>query len=379
MPPAPPVVRTRGWQRAVGVTLAAVAFAYLGLGGMGGILAIVKEWTRADYSHGFLVVPFAGYLLWHRRAMLPARFAWPDYYGLPLAVLPLVGYFWAGVTNYAREWIQGACLVLTLAGVAVMFCGRWAGLRWAWPALAMLVLTLPLPNAVEWSVSWQLRKVATAAAVGVFRTLGFATHMPSPVVIHVDQAKLQVAEACSGLSMLMMFIALTACIVFLCPPTRPRVDRWVVFLSAIPIAVLCNILRIVVSGLVLVAGWKKAFDFFVHEYAGLLMPVPALVLVWGLFKLIDWLYVPVKVMSREEVVRAGLAEARQEIARQEEERKAMLAAVAARGGRPAEPRADSGAHPAAPFLSLTPDGTAHGATAAGGTLPPPADPPKGAE
>jgi hypothetical protein len=110
---------------------------------------------------------------------------------------------------------------------------------------------------------------------------------------------------------------------------------------------------------VLRAGWKPAFDFIVHEYAGYAMMPLALGLVWAEFKLIDWLLVPVQKMSREEVVKAGLAEARAEIERQAAGRKAW------QEGRP---RAGEPPHPAAPFLPLSPTGTSHGATAAGGTI-----------
>jgi exosortase len=371
-PPGPPVTADPSWRWTTAAAVAATLFAYSGFGGLGGLLGIGKQWLRADYSHGFLVVPFAAYLLWRNRAALPARFAWPDPRGLPLVVLPLGVYFWDSSRNWAREWVQGACVAVSLAGVAVMFCGRWAGLRWAAPALVLLLLALPLPHRVEVGVNWQLQRVATVSAMAVFRTLGFATHLPTPVTIQLDTVTLHVAEPCSGLSMLMPFVALTAAIVLLCPPSRPRADRWVIFLSAIPIAVLCNVLRIVVSGLVLRAGWKEAFDLVIHDFAGWAMMLPALGLVWLEFRLIDWVLIPVTYLSREEVVKAGLAEARAEIAKQEADRKALQEALAARGGRPAGP---GETHPAAPFLPLTRAGTSHGATAAGGTIATPADTP----
>jgi exosortase len=369
--PSPQPPHDRAWQRATVGVLAAVLFAFSGFGGLGGLIGLAQQWTRADYSHGFVVLPFAAYLLWRNRADFPAGVKWPDHRGLYLIVSALVVYLIEAQINYAKEWVQGACLVAALGGVAVMFCGRWAGLRWAAPALVMLLLALPLPNTIEWNVSWQLRKVAASAAAVVFRLLGLATHLDGPTVIEVERARLGVEQACSGLSMLMAFVALMAAVVLLCPPSRPKADRWIIFASAVPIAVLCNVLRIVASGLVLLAGWQKAFDFIVHEFAGLLMPVLALGLVWLEFKLIDWLLVPVQYMTREEVVKAGLAEAKAEIERQAAERQAMHETLAARTGRVA---ADT-PHPAAPFLPLTPSGTAHGATAAGGTHPTP--PPRG--
>lgn len=416
----------RRWQLTVAAVLGGVLLAYAGFGGMGGLIDIVQLWLKPpyDYSHGFLVVPFALYLLWRNRGQMPEKVGWPNWNGLPLLLGPLPLYLADARLNVAKEWVQGGCLAASLAGVLVTFVApppsrprglidliaaglcltpvlylayfslgglsqvvfwaavaalalgvgltayrRWSAVRWAVPALAMLMLALPLPGQVAFQLSWYLRKVATLAALGVFRVFGFPTRTDGSLTVDVGTVRLDVQEACSGLSMLMAFVALTAAIALLCPPTRRASDRWVVFLSSVPIAVFCNIIRIVVSGLVLLAGWRQAFDIIVHDFAGWAMMPLALGLVWVEFKLIDWLLVPVVRMSREEVVKAGLAEARAEIERQEAAKRALQAGEVGRDPNP---------HPAAPFLPLTPAGTSHGATATGGTITPRPDPGSGA-
>ena len=58
----------RAWQGTVaGVTALVLAVFY------SGVLDLLEQWTKADYSHGFLVPPFAAYLLWRRRALLPDK------------------------------------------------------------------------------------------------------------------------------------------------------------------------------------------------------------------------------------------------------------------------------------------------------------------
>jgi len=416
----------RHWQLTVAAVLGGVLLAYSGLGGLGGLTDIGKQWTRADYSHGFLVVPFALYLLWRNRGQMPEKVNWPNWGGLPLLLGPLPLYLADADLNVAKEWVQGGCLIASLVGVLVTFASppptrprgpidlvaavlcvspvwylvfftlvahrmepkggppalfwltvglfalgvavtvfrRWTAVKWTAPALAMLVLALPLPNVVENEVSWQLRKAATRAAEVVFQLFGLPTRRPSPVMLDVGAERLDVQAPCSGLSMMLAFMALTAAIALMCPPTRRLADRWFVFLSGIPIAVFCNVLRIVISGLVLVAGWRQAFELIVHEYAGYAMILPALGLMWVEFWLIDWVLVPVVRMSREEVVRAGLAEARAEIERQEAAKRALQAGEIGRDPNP---------HPAAPYLPLTPAGTSHGATATGGTITPRTD------
>ena len=63
------------WLYTVAAVVARVLLAYSGLGGMGGLTEIGTQWTKADYSHGFLVLPFAGYLLWRFRDRMPDPYA----------------------------------------------------------------------------------------------------------------------------------------------------------------------------------------------------------------------------------------------------------------------------------------------------------------
>ncbi len=441
------------WQLYLALLLGAALLGYSGFGGLGGLLGITSQWLKADYSHGFLVVPFALYLLWRNRHQMPEFVAWPQWLGVPIALGALGLYLIETKINFAKEWVQGFCFVATLYAIGLMmfsappeeqqprrrkksspllpmvavlalpalpiallqivapkllldllpperymllFFTLFAGLfgsilltvvarreqvMWFLPALLMLLLALPLPETIANTLSIRLRELATVVTLHAFRLMGFATHLPTPVKINVQGIELAVDAPCSGLSMLLAFLALTAAIVFLSPPSRRIGDRWLVFVSAVPIAVLCNIVRIIASGLVLLAGWRQAFDLIVHDFAGWLMMPIALGLIWLELWLIDWLFVPVQYISREEALKAGFAEARADIERARLEKEQIQAALAARSGRVDRPGQDR--HPAADFLPLSPAGTSHGATAAGGTIrleqspppKPPSDPP----
>ena len=308
----------RAWQALVLGTTALMLLAFFN-----GVFDLVKQWTKADYSHGFLVPPFAAYLLWRRRAMLPETIAYPDYRGLPF-ILGAVGLSVIAELNYGKEIARGAAIVLGFAGIATMFFGRWQGLKWAWPGLVFLLLALPLPFDLEVKLSNRLRLIAAKGGTYILQLIGFPTYNTG-TVIHIGNTQIGVAEACSGLSMLLAFVALTVAIAFLCPPSRPRWDRLGIAASSIPIAVFCNIGRIVVTGLVYHAGWNQLGDFVVHDLAGWLMMPFALGLVWLEFRLIDWIIVPVEFASMEEVTKASFTKAAEKIKREDAERAAMAA------------------------------------------------------
>jgi len=309
----------RAWQIAVAGVTALMLLAFYN-----GVFDLLKQWTKADYSHGFLVPPFAAYLLWRRRGMIPQSIAYPEPWGLAFfaaAVALTVG----AELNYGKEIARGLALVVGSAGIVTMFFGRWQALKWAWPGLVFLLLALPLPFDVEVRLSNRLRLFAAQGGTYVLQTLGFPTYSTG-TVIHIGETHLGVEEACSGLSMLLAFVAMAVAIAFLCPPSRPKWDRIGIVASSIPIAVLCNIGRIVVTGLVYHAGWKRLGDFVVHDLAGWLMMPFALALVWLEFRFIDWILPPVEYASMEEITKESLTKAAEKIRREEAERAAMLAA-----------------------------------------------------
>ncbi len=322
----------RAWQIAVAGVGALMLAAFYN-----GVFDLLNQWTKADYSHGFLVPPFAAYLLWRRRAMLPPTIAYPDPWGLPFFAVA-VGLTVGAELNYGKEIARGLALIVGCAGIVVMFLGRWPALKWAWPGLVFLLLALPLPFDLEVRLSNRLRLIAAQGGTYVLQMLGFPTYSTG-TVIQIGETQLGVAEACSGLSMLLAFVAMTVAIAFLCPPSRSKWDRIGIVASSIPIAVICNIGRIVVTGLVYHAGWKQLGDFVVHDLAGWLMMPFALAIVWLEFRLIDWIMPPVEYVSMEEVTKQSLSKAADKIRREEAERAALHAVWKANAAPP------TGGHP----------------------------------
>ena len=103
-----------------------------------------------------------------------------------------------------------------------------------------------------------------------------------------EKIPMAVAEACSGLRMLMAFIIVTAFIAYMVK--RSRRQKAVLLLSSIPVAVVCNIFRLcVTAALFLIASTEVAEKFF-HDFAGLaMMPVAVLIMfseLWIMDKLI---------------------------------------------------------------------------------------------
>lgn len=295
--PASETVRSAGWLAAAVTLLVALGFAYARL-----LRDCYQAWLKPDYSHGFLVPLFSAYLIYRWWPEAPRNIRWPNSWGLAFLAGGLGLFLAAGMTNYGKEWLQGLSLVINLCGVVVLL-GGWSSLKWSWPAIAFLLFMFPLPFKVEHMLGWYLQKVAAIASQFVLQTLGYPTYREG-VVLYVKNHVLEVEKACSGLSMLLTFIALSAGMAMLV--RRPWQDRALILLAAVPVAIFANVVRITLTGVLYTEGGKELGDKIFHDFAGWMMMPIALLVLWLMLKLLDWVLVDEPGQaSPDEIIRAN--------------------------------------------------------------------------
>lgn len=263
------------WLAAIG--LSALVVLFFG----NSLVALAHRWAHEqDYSHGFLVAPFAVYLLWHRRGMATVG----------------VGGRWAGVllilisamlriaaAYYAYPSADVLALLPCLAG-ALLMLGGWSLLRWAWPAIAFLVFMIPLPGAISGRMAGPLQHVATVCSTYLLQTLGVPAVSVGNVIHLSEEPPIMVVEACSGLRMLFSFLAITVGAAFVVDWGLP--ERIVIILSGIPIAVATNVTRITSTGFVQEYFGADVAERIFHDFAGwLMMPCACLLVVLELWLL----------------------------------------------------------------------------------------------
>ena len=97
-------------------------------------------------------------------------------------------------------------------------------------------------------------------------------------MIIVGDYRIGVLEACSGLGMLSAFFALSTTVALVV--NRPTAERVAVFLSAAPIGVLMNLVRITATAYVYATLGSAAAHAFFHDLAGWLMMPLAFAALW---------------------------------------------------------------------------------------------------
>jgi exosortase len=217
---------------------------------------------------------FALALLWMRRSRLGGAAPRPSAWGWAPIIAGAASQLAGGY--FHQQWFDGLALLPYLAGLALLF-GGWRYLGWAWPPIAFLAFMVPLPWRIETALGPPLQSLATAVSAFLLQDLGFMAFAEGNA-IQLDEARVNVAEACSGLSMLITFIAVSTAAALVV--RRPLVDRFVLVISAIPVALLANIARISVTGILYETVGGEIPSTFYHDLAGWLMIPLALVLYW---------------------------------------------------------------------------------------------------
>jgi exosortase len=250
------------------------------------IQTIVHRWlTDSSWSHGFLIPIFSLYFINQRKEEI-LRSAQdgelkPNYLGLFFLI--------CGIFFYPFNIVQLQYGYLRPIGMI-------ATLKYTWLPIAFLIFAVPLPRRYYVSLTMPMRHLAASVATALLNLVNGMEATVSGVVIDVIykgqrlEPSLNVAEACSGMRLLMAFLALGVAMAYLhYRPIwylhyRPIWQRLVLLVSTIPIAIFCNIVRVTVTGFIYVLIHPKYTQGIYHDTLGLAM----LPLAFGLYGFLAW-------------------------------------------------------------------------------------------
>ncbi len=231
---------------------------------------MLAGWRSPDYTHCFIMPAVIGYLVWERRRALALHRAAPSWGGLaPLAAG--VGFYWLGELGgeYFTLYI-GFFLVLT--GLLWLQLGR-EKLRVLLFPLLLVPTLFPLPNFFKTQLTFKLQLLSSALGVKTLQLLGIPA-LREGNVIDLGFTQLQVVEACSGLRFVFPLVILS---VLLASFLRgPLWKRAVLAVSALPLAVFLNGLRIAATGLLHHWLGPQVAEGFFHDFSGWLVFMAAL-------------------------------------------------------------------------------------------------------
>ena len=261
-------------------------------------------WNDENYSHGLLIPFVIAYILWTQRERVTRYVSRPNaLWGSMGIMLGLFG-LWAGTAG-AELFVQRTSLVVMLAGIVVYFGGLTL-LRLALVPLSLIMLAIPIPAIVLNKIAFPLQLLASRCAVSAIAAFNIPVLRQGNVIelmpLGATQPKrLEVVEACSGIRSLMTLVTLAVVFAYFTYPREGNSDPhgggdgpgarplksfavWrsiVIVLSAVPIAILTNVLRVSGTGVLARFYGSKVADGFFHSFSGWVMYVVAFLMLFA--------------------------------------------------------------------------------------------------
>jgi len=273
-------------------------------------------WTDENYSHGLLIPFIIVFILWSLRERLTHIVRRPATALGLAAVLGALVALWAGTAG-AELYLQRTSLVLMLAGTVLYFWGL-SVLRLLLVPIFLLLLAIPIPAIIFNKIAFPLQLFASRCAVWAMTLFDIPVLRQGNVIELLplgarETKKLEVVEACSGIRSLMTLVTLAVVFAYFthppgddgdrpCPHSRPGLGIgsllsrlrnygfWrstIIVLSAIPIAIFTNALRVSGTGILARYYGTRVADGFFHSFSGWVIYVVAFLMLFGVGWLLD--------------------------------------------------------------------------------------------
>ena len=250
-------------------------------------IKLVDDWAHDDnYSHGFLIPPLAAYLVWERWDQLKTTPPSSSIFGLVViagSILVLL----AGSLG-AELFLSRIALIGALVG-SVLYVLGWRHLTLLAFPLGVLLLMIPIPAIIFNQIVFPLQLVASQAGEFALSTAGIPV-LREGNIITLANTTLEVAEACSGIRSLVSLLTLAIVFGYFSDP-RGGV-RTAIALSAIPVAILANALRVAGTGIAAHYYGPAAAEGFFHSFSGWIVFIAAFAMLFLIVQILQRL-VPV--------------------------------------------------------------------------------------
>jgi exosortase D (VPLPA-CTERM-specific) len=229
-----------------------------------GIAELLAAWQLPEYSHGPLIPILSGLLFLRQLKTVPVHTGavpdrWPGVVLLVLALVVALGgklIQIGDIVTYAMIAWVGALLLISFG---------WRQGRQFWPPVLHLVYMLPLPGALYYGVSTFLQGISSELGVYFLQLLHVPVFLEGNI-IDLGVYKLHVAEACSGLRYL--FPILSFSYIFAVLYQGPTWHKAVLLISAAPITIVMNAVRIALAGLIVNRYGAESVEGFSHFFEG---------------------------------------------------------------------------------------------------------------
>lgn len=240
-------------------------------------------WMSSDYlAHGYLIPVTAAGLVWLRRERIRADLADATSPSLGPFVVLAAALFQSGALLAEAGTFAGIGVVLTIAATAYAVGGRPLLRTLALP-VGFLLLMVPPPGFLQDRLLFGLKAIVIRFSVGLLQAFDYSIAATGNRIF-VPGHELFVANACSGLTSIVTLMPLGVVVAYFLANGVWR--RVLIVASIVPIAILGNMVRVVITVVLVSAGGSEYAEGFIHESFGLVTFVSGTIVLVALARLL---------------------------------------------------------------------------------------------
>jgi exosortase len=225
---------------------------------------LMQQWyDDPNYSHGFFVLPFSAYLIWSKRQRIAEIRNVPSVGG---AILVIASLAILALGSLGSElFLQRISLLGLIAGLIGYFAG-WQRLRAVAFPVAYLAFMIPLPAVIYNQIVFPLQLLASRFATSCLETVNLFPVLREGNLLILDHYSLEVVDACSGIRSLTSLVALAMGYSYLVE--RKLAFRILIVAAMVPVAIISNGTRVVITALLVNYFGIRAAEGFMHSFSG---------------------------------------------------------------------------------------------------------------
>lgn len=243
-------------------------------------------WSTDEQGHGPIILCVCAWLIYRQReALLKLRSSPQPGHAIVLLFLIWPAYVIGKSQGIAT--LEGVLQPLVL--IVALLCYRgWPAVRMLWFPVMFMLFMIPVPSTVVLTLTMPLKVAVSSVAEPLLRLLGYPVARTG-VIMQVGQYQLLVADACAGLNSIFTLEALG--LLYLNLKGHASAGRNALMAALVfPTSFVSNVIRVCVLALVTYHWGDAAGQGFMHQFAGMVLFLTALLMIIGLDNLIDFFW-----------------------------------------------------------------------------------------